>query len=305
MKTQQRKQLLEKLEKIRQKKEEIKKNATLLQKFILKKLGDHKEPSRKGTPKGKPIGFSSVKYKANLFMLYKKPLKTLADDLKVSYKLLRKWRTEPAFKELYHLHLIEFSLIFIKRIKERVKTGLKLYEDFVKNTPLDKLTELEPPFPRSYNEFDDGGLYSFPLLLCIVKMLELEAKKEDFAFYAEAYLIIRRLEILRQANIEPTKTGFVIKSKAPTDKKALAIDEKEKIRLSLERRLAKSIIEHTIEVLKKPRISELKKKETISALNLIKRTLDTKEKEEKKQIKELMERGIREKELIERGEDKI
>jgi hypothetical protein len=62
----------------------------------------YKEPSRAGTPKGKPIGLSSKKYRAALFMiLYDgRNLKEIALLGKVSPGLLRLWRTETAFLEV-------------------------------------------------------------------------------------------------------------------------------------------------------------------------------------------------------------
>jgi hypothetical protein len=86
----------------------------LLAKFIADKLNTYVEPTKEGTPKGEPVGFSSTKYKATLYRLRERVLDTSEDltaqakELKVSYGLLRKWRSEQDFKDLVSQHEKEF-----------------------------------------------------------------------------------------------------------------------------------------------------------------------------------------------------
>jgi hypothetical protein len=71
----------------------------LLNAFIVRRIREYKEPRRKGTPKGQPVGLSRVKYAATLLTLGDEGIKETANRLKVSYALLRKWRSEKGFKQ--------------------------------------------------------------------------------------------------------------------------------------------------------------------------------------------------------------
>ena len=51
---------------------------TLFCRFIEEKYAAYREPKRKGTPKGDPIGLSKKKYLAALMMLLDLPLKSIA-----------------------------------------------------------------------------------------------------------------------------------------------------------------------------------------------------------------------------------
>jgi hypothetical protein len=86
----------------------------LLPKFIDSKLVAYVEPTKKGTPKGEPVGFSLTKYQATLYALRdrvladKEDLFAQAKELGISYGLLRKWRSEKKFKDLVSQHEKEF-----------------------------------------------------------------------------------------------------------------------------------------------------------------------------------------------------
>ena len=75
------------------------KTSTLLLDFLNGKINKYREPQRRGTRKGEVIGLSLVKYIAALRSLYKVKIKDVAEQLGVSYGLLRKWRTEEVFKK--------------------------------------------------------------------------------------------------------------------------------------------------------------------------------------------------------------
>lgn len=85
----------------------------LLLRFIKEKRESYVEPSRKGTPRGEMIGLSLEKYMASLFMLTSMNLKRISERLKVSYGLLRKWRTENLFKGQIEKHIMEYVPLFI------------------------------------------------------------------------------------------------------------------------------------------------------------------------------------------------
>jgi hypothetical protein len=81
--------------------------------FMDNKLKEYVEPTRMGTPKGEPVGFSLTKYQATLFalresLLDNEDLKAQARKLGISYGLLRKWRSEQSFKDLVSQHEKEF-----------------------------------------------------------------------------------------------------------------------------------------------------------------------------------------------------
>jgi len=104
----------------------------LLLSFIKEKREGYVEPSRKGTPRGEIIGLSSEKYMASLFMLTSMDLKRISERSKVSYGLIRKWRTETLFKGQIEKHIMEFGPLFIgyqfKRWAEKDEVFAEFYE---------------------------------------------------------------------------------------------------------------------------------------------------------------------------------
>jgi hypothetical protein len=80
----------------------------LLNEFIQEKATSYQQPSRKGTPRGEPVGFSWEKYYATLLALTEDSLEDQANKLDVSYHVLRKWRSEPEFKKTVQDHMNVF-----------------------------------------------------------------------------------------------------------------------------------------------------------------------------------------------------
>jgi hypothetical protein len=72
----------------------------LLTRFIREKLAQHVEPTRLGIPRGAPVGFSWTKMAAALSALTSADVKQTAKEIRVSYGVVRKWRTEAGFKVL-------------------------------------------------------------------------------------------------------------------------------------------------------------------------------------------------------------
>ncbi|MDA2910425.1 hypothetical protein MYX04_05795 [Nitrospiraceae bacterium AH_259_D15_M11_P09] len=66
--------------------------------FIQRKLREYVEPTREGTPRGEPVGFSKAKYDAMVLSnLTALRLQSVAREAGVPYRGLKKWRTEESF----------------------------------------------------------------------------------------------------------------------------------------------------------------------------------------------------------------
>jgi hypothetical protein len=83
-------------------------NLSLLMFYINDKADHYVEPMRKGTPRGEPVGLSYQKYLTTCLTLLNKPLKSIARTARVSYGLLRKWRTEKSYIDAVQHHAQEF-----------------------------------------------------------------------------------------------------------------------------------------------------------------------------------------------------
>lgn len=200
---------------------------TLLMKFISEKITKYNEPSRAGTPRGEKIGFPLKKYTAAILSLFSYNLKELSELSKVSYGLLRKWRTEPDFLDLIHRSCQEFAEVFTLWFVGKVETVLKQFPDTFK-------------VDFGYSDIVDCGLYSDLLMFEICKRLE-EKSTGD---------------IVLSISISHLLTFFQI---------AKARDKNKPFRVSPEiieqdKRLLKSIqkvmLDDAIRILEKPKISE-------------------------------------------------
>jgi len=69
----------------------------------------YREPTRKGTARGNPIGFPANKYEASLLVLTSETAQNIAKRLGISYDLIRKWKAEKPFKDQVDRHIREFS----------------------------------------------------------------------------------------------------------------------------------------------------------------------------------------------------
>jgi len=120
----------------------------LLLRFIKEKRESYVEPSRKGTPRGEIIGLSLEKYMASLFMLTSMNLKRISERSKVSYGLIRKWRTEAPFKGQIEKHIMEYAPLFIgyqfKRWAEKDEVLSEYYYDSGDFPPEYDLKDYDP-----------------------------------------------------------------------------------------------------------------------------------------------------------------
>jgi hypothetical protein len=142
---------------------------TFLDAFLMKKVERHIEPERKGTPKGKPIGFSRKKHAAALMCLKKNPLKFIAETVKVSHGLLRKWRTEDSFKELVDSLAAECAKNIMVHIIIRGYKQKELADEYF-TKPVEEILKTAPP-ELTWIEFNDLKHYSEKLIVLMMAML--------------------------------------------------------------------------------------------------------------------------------------
>lgn len=160
---------------------------TLLTGFLNEKAREYVAPTRRGTAKGERIGFSVSKYLATLCALLNTGSnEETAKKLGVSYGLLRKWRSEVEFVELVDKHIAEFSIVFIQRVKERIREQECVDATFFQ-LPIEKMDSAEPN-AVTYEEFDDVEAYNSRIFEKIVNELHrfgnLESDSEKESLFA-------------------------------------------------------------------------------------------------------------------------
>jgi hypothetical protein len=118
----------------------------------------YQEPTREGTARGEAVGFSRDKYHAALLSaLTGLSQKSIADELGISYGVVRKWHVEPDFKDKMSAHLREFNMIFWARIRENAD-GMQQFLD-------QKLGKDEAPEMPKYDFESD---YEYGISACRV-----------------------------------------------------------------------------------------------------------------------------------------
>ena len=132
---------------------------TFLDTFMIMRMKNYIPVERKHTSKEKFINFSPQKYYASLLLLKSGgySLKEIASWAKISYELLRKWRSEKEFKKLTSLHLDEFMQSFITHLQSRVEEQLRIEREFFKKPILDITKKLHPVL--ALEEFRDIAVY--------------------------------------------------------------------------------------------------------------------------------------------------
>jgi hypothetical protein len=239
----------------RKKAENISQIKGLLGKFIMNKLSSYVEPSRKGTPKGEPIGFGRTKYEASLYMLLNLGLKDVANDLHISYGLLKKWRTEPEFKIMVFDHIIEFTEIFVRQLREIYQNDCAFVDKHLREATLEELGTGELDYP-TIEEFADLNTYSFPLRVAICTHLcDLITGGKDFTLFAWS------INLTTFFRTHPTIGEKVHKENA------LLVEKTQ----DLKKRMANSLLTEVIEILNKTDISETERRQAIYTLALIRK----------------------------------
>ena len=95
----------------------------IAEEWIAKKLENYQEPTRAGTAKGDPIGFSANKYKASLYMITHPQLfdlKSIARIVQTTEGTVRVWRTQEPFQEKVEAACKELGQLIWKAIDELV-----------------------------------------------------------------------------------------------------------------------------------------------------------------------------------------
>ncbi|QPD04918.1 MAG: hypothetical protein Nkreftii_002692 [Candidatus Nitrospira kreftii] len=133
--------------------------------FIQRKLREYKEPTREGTPKGEAVGLSRQKFHAALLTgLTSLDLKRISREVRVSYALLRKWRTEDAFCKAEYTAAEEFAKgNFDVAANYSIRIVAGIGDTFIGDQPMAEKIQKEQLFG-----FDDGAHYSELLLDVIV-----------------------------------------------------------------------------------------------------------------------------------------
>jgi hypothetical protein len=206
---------------------------SLLDAFIVHEIMNYKEPVRKGAPKGQPIGFFYKKYHAALLSLKKASLKQQSDVLKISYGLLRKWRTEDTFKEQIGKMESDFTYRLSTHLIARGEKQKKLSDDYFKR-PVEYIARNQPS-ELTWDEFNDVKYYSPHLVATIVvvfpKLFENLTKRigkmildsidwsdEDFLFLAIYHQVQQFFEFLKVYPFnEKQKTKILDHFKAKDD----------------------------------------------------------------------------------------
>jgi hypothetical protein len=130
--------------------------------FIREKVEGHKEPQRKGTPKGDPIGFSLQKYTAALMSLTYLPQATITTILGIkSHGLLRKWHTEKEFEKAIEKYGNEFADRYLEVILENKSLRHNL-DEYLKHDEENGEEDLYS-IPDLFQVHKDNDVYGFRL----------------------------------------------------------------------------------------------------------------------------------------------
>ena len=160
------------------------KSRGLLTTFIKNQLRAYKPPLRAGTPKGDKIGFSREKFLVSLLSITSLKQKDIAAQAAVSHAVVRKWNTEPEFKQAVEKHRRELADTFMaclnRWLKERKRQD-KEYSKQLGRLSLAEIvnTDLEPEGEHRFDDFDDAELYGDELIETIEKRFFPRGKLSD------------------------------------------------------------------------------------------------------------------------------
>ena len=143
----------------------MKKQITLLEKFINKKAKSYKEPQRRGVKKGDIIGFSRKKYLAALYSITNSSQREVARFAGTSTGVVLKWRTEQAFREKIDSLSNEFIAVVADYTLKQVKEVHKV-EDKIRQW---HLSGEEGQLHLPLNEIEDAKRYSNKVRTGIMK----------------------------------------------------------------------------------------------------------------------------------------
>ena len=223
---------------------------TLLRQFIKEKGRNYVVPSREGTPRGEPIGFSSDKYFASLYGLTNAKQKEIVQNLETSHGVLRKWHTEKPFKELIDRHCREFAGVFLANIRDRIKRRQDATDSFLTQSLQKIASSAIPSFDNK--EISDADIYSRRLISFIDKAIMAEFEKAlslgDVTMQLEIYATYGAMNFYRRIKMSPQE--------ADAEKR-------------IKNKLLKSVVEQSAEILLKPTLNDEDKKELLTTMKLV------------------------------------
>ncbi len=219
---------------------------SLLESFVERKAKAYAEPSRKGTVKGSPIGFSRKKFLATLYMLTADKQITKAMELGISYGLLRKWNTEEPFREMVTKNCKEFADVFVEHLLAR--------HDERGDTP-GQSPEDDPAEARTRSPLRDSGDYSPQLLAEILKSVV------DFAETAEKEAALPAALTALSAFLK-----FVVPSVGGKTLQQMSMKAGIDL-VTLSAGLKRGVIERLRVMLRKPVLTDLERREADYLLN--------------------------------------
>jgi len=165
--------------------------------FILYRTATHREPLRRGTPKGEKIGFSGKKYFATILVGVTnwKP-KNIASRAEIPYGSLRAWKTEPDFNAESEKHRMVFAQEIISRAMNDVELRKKAFDDYYAgigpdplqqkgDTPLDSFERVLAD-AKHFNDDILGRLTAFSIALA-------NAPANGFEQVIEKYALIHNI----------------------------------------------------------------------------------------------------------------
>lgn len=147
--------------------------------FLHNKANDYVPPTRKGTPKGEPIGFAPEKYMLALLLLTAVRLKDAAKWIKISDDVSRKWNSEDGFKAKKQELMDEFKNIFLDHIAERWDRVPLKEKDLLKRLKISEPILL----PEIFTDIKQDCPYSAALKNEIIKEIGVRAKDRPDLLY--------------------------------------------------------------------------------------------------------------------------
>lgn len=174
-----------------------------IEEFLRYKMHTYKEPTRRGTPKGEKVGFSSKKHYACVLVgITNYKLKDIAKKSDVSYGMLRKWKADPDFTDEANYIAFWFVIEIYRRIKNHISGQQEATKKFFDGQGKDPFAKRDPD--RPLDDFEriliDAPYFSDIARFFLIKFLmdlEQELKNlqgDDWAHYIA--LSLRLLDIL-------------------------------------------------------------------------------------------------------------
>jgi hypothetical protein len=175
----------------------------IIEEFLHYEMNNYKEPTRRGTPKGEKVGFSSKKHFACILVgITNYKLKYIAKKSDVSYGMLRKWNTDPNFTDEANYIAFWFVIEIFRRIKKYISGQQEAAKKYFDGQGKDPFAKRDPDRPlddferilRDAPDFSDTALYILNKLLMDLEQELKNLQGDDWVDYIA--LSLRLLDIL-------------------------------------------------------------------------------------------------------------